>query len=51
MMIIVLKVAISTIASAIIFLALNAWIGYERSELLAFALLVGISVAALKSSS
>lgn len=47
----ILKVAISTVVSALIFLSLNAWIGYDKSELLAFALLIGLSVAALKSSS
>ncbi len=45
----ILKVIVATILASIIFLWLNKIIGYERSELLAFSLLIGISCASMKS--
>lgn len=45
----ILKTVIATIVSAVIFLSLYHLIGYERSELLAFSLLIGLSIASLKS--
>lgn len=45
---ILFKVLIGSVASSIFFLGLMHLIGYERSEILAFALLIGLSIAALK---
>jgi hypothetical protein len=42
------KAVIWTVVLGILFLGLYNYIGYERAELLAFALLAGISIAALK---
>lgn len=45
----IVKTVIATIVSAVVFLWLYHLIGYERAELLAFSLLIGLSVASLKS--
>lgn len=43
-----IKVVVGTVSTAIAILVLQALIGYERAELLAFSLLIGLSIAALK---
>lgn len=47
---IILKSVIGTLAASGVFLLLYGLLGYERTELLAFALLTGISIASLKSN-
>jgi hypothetical protein len=46
----ILKTIIATIVASVVFLWLYHEIGYERSELLAFSLLIGLSCASLKSN-
>jgi hypothetical protein len=46
---VVVKAVISTIIVAVIVLCLYNSLGYERTELLAFSALIGLSIAALKA--
>lgn len=42
------KSLVGTLAAAFVFMLLLQWVGYERAELVAFSVLIGISIAALK---
>ncbi|WAH36403.1 hypothetical protein [Alicyclobacillus dauci] len=42
------KAVIASIVGIALFLGMYSVIGYERTELIAFAVLIGLSVAALK---
>lgn len=44
----IVKVVVGTILSSIILFGMLKILGYEEADLLAFAILIGLSVAALK---
>jgi hypothetical protein len=46
---IILRFSISTVVATALFMWLYMVLGYERVELLAFAILIGLSVAVLKA--